>query len=181
MKEGSIPKNSKDEAYWKVLSHAIELDIKKGHLKWTLSDLSRQSGITRSLIYYYFGRSKVDIIRAAVKLIGEDLCGLSEERRKMWEDGRFAESMLMARQLYDRMPYIGSFILEHRHRPTDIGAALREIEKEFLNKIKGYFKCQNEGEIKTIFSIYWGLSFAPLVDRDVIQRVMGILKKSISS
>ena len=49
---------SKDETFWSVLYSAIELDFKRGHLRGTMSELSRMSNVTRSLIYYYFGKSK---------------------------------------------------------------------------------------------------------------------------
>jgi len=45
---------TKDDTFWKVLNTAIILDFNRGHLRWSMSELSRSSGITRSLIYYYF-------------------------------------------------------------------------------------------------------------------------------
>ena len=73
-------KTKKDEAFWKILNAAIELDYKKGHLKWTMTELSRRSGVTRSLIYYYFGRQKAAILKEAVKIVGEEFVGLNERR-----------------------------------------------------------------------------------------------------
>ena len=52
----------KDETYWKILDAVIALEIRRGHQKWTISELSRLSGITRTLIYYYFGKSKLEIL-----------------------------------------------------------------------------------------------------------------------
>ena len=48
--------------------------------------------MTRSLIYYYFGRSKVSILKEGVKVIGEELVGLNERRIRMWKEGRFLDS-----------------------------------------------------------------------------------------
>ena len=94
----------KDESYWIILSSAMDLDVKKGHLKWTMSDLSRKSKITRSLIYYYFGREKAEILEEAVKLIGHELAGLNEERLEMWKRGEFLDSLLAAREIIEKAP-----------------------------------------------------------------------------
>lgn len=172
-------KNSKDDSFWKILSAAIELDVKKGHLKWTLSDLSRKSGITRSLIYYYFGRSKVSILREAVNMIGEDLCGLSEERTQLWKEGRLLESMQQARLVYEKAPYIGTFMLEHLQQDNEIGESLRQTQNAFLQKIKTFFPSASSTEIKAVFTIYWGLNFAPDVDDGVIHIVIEMMKKAL--
>ncbi|MCB0357357.1 MAG: helix-turn-helix transcriptional regulator, partial [Bdellovibrionales bacterium] len=105
-------KSKVDENYWKILNAALELDVKKGHLKWTVSDLSRKSGITRSLIYYYFGRSKSSILNEAIKLIGHEVAGLTPEREEMWNLGDFIASMKQARRTIENAPYLSLFILE---------------------------------------------------------------------
>lgn len=159
-------KPSKDKNFWKVLSAALELDVKKGHLKWTLSDLSRKSKITRSLIYYYFGRSKLDILKAAIKVIGDDVVGLTEERNRLWMEGKFEDSLWEARNVFENAPFIPSFIMEHRDRENEVGVELRALEKGFLKKIQDFFPHLSEAQVKAIYSIYWGLIFSPLADKE---------------
>ena len=144
-------KNSKDKVYWSILNSAIELDIKKGHLKWTLSDLSRKSDITRSLIYYYFGKGKKNILTEAIKIIGEEIIGLNEERMKLWETGQLVESMKKARELNDKAPYIPLFILENQNKQNDIGETLREIQNNFIKKLKHFFPGLSDGQISGIY------------------------------
>lgn len=49
---------TKEEVYFLVCNAILKLEVSKGHLKWTISEVSRISKITRSLIYYYFGKEK---------------------------------------------------------------------------------------------------------------------------
>lgn len=170
-------KPSKDETFWKVLNSAIELDYKKGHSKWTISDLARKSGITRSLIYYYFGKEKENIIGEAVKIIGEEMIGMSPERQALWKRGELVESMLQARRIYEKCPALGPFALEHYHKPTEVGKNIRHLEGEFCHKLKDTFPHLDDSQVRSLYSVYWGLSFAPLVDAEVIHHVLTAVKE----
>ncbi|TNF29269.1 MAG: TetR family transcriptional regulator, partial [Deltaproteobacteria bacterium] len=39
----------------------------KGHLEWRLSDIAKDADVTRSLIYYYFGKEKDLILEEAFR------------------------------------------------------------------------------------------------------------------
>ena len=170
--------HSKDKNYWTLLNNAIELDIKKGHLKWTLSDLSRKSDITRSLIYYYFGKDKQIILKEAIKLIGEKFIGLTEERYKMWEEGRLAESLMEARSFYEKAPYLPIFILINRPKENMIGESMRGLEKDFQNKLKLFYPNSKEYQITSIFAIYWGIVFSPKICKDSVDAVTKLISSS---
>jgi len=168
---------SKDKIYWKLLNNAIELDVKKGHLKWTLSDLSRKSDITRSLIYYYFGKEKEMILQEAVKLVGENLVGLTEERTQLWKEGRFEESLLQARELIEKAPFLTIFILANRGKSNTTGESLRTIETQFIAKLKAFFPKCSKDQITGLFSIFWGLALSPHSDGPSIREVTRLIKK----
>tara|TARA_B100000749_G_C18450136_1_gene476053 strand:- start:12351 stop:12923 length:573 start_codon:yes stop_codon:yes gene_type:complete len=169
-------KRDKDENFWKILNAALELDVKKGHLKWTLSDLSRKSKITRSLIYYYFGRSKASILQEAIKLIGEELVGMSKERLEMWSKGDLQTSMAASRKLRENAPYICQFCLEHRDLQNDIGESIRSIEEEFRQKIRTFFPQISEAEVEGIYTVYWGLTFVPEISPEAMQAVVQLIQ-----
>ena len=168
----------KDQTYWKVLSAAIELDFKKGHLKWTLSELSRKSKVTRSLIYYYFGRSKMSILDEAIKIIGDELVGLNQERMALWKQGKFVESLLEARFFHAKAPFISSFVLAHVRAQNSIGERLREIEGMFIEKIRNFFPNLSQPEVEAVYAIYWGAVFCPIGDENSIKLVMRALDQS---
>lgn len=50
--------NSKEEVYFKICNAVLKLEVVKGNLAQKISDISKESGVTRSLIYYYFGKEK---------------------------------------------------------------------------------------------------------------------------
>lgn len=160
--------NSKDRTYWTVLQTAIDLDSRKGHLKWTISDLSRASGITRSLIYYYFGREKEKILYEAVRLVGEDLFGLSESRRILWSRGEIAESIWRSREVFLAQPLMQSFYFAQRSRETSIGEEIRELEKKHFDKLRNYFPSLNSSEYQQCIAVIIGLVFAPGIDRQAV-------------
>jgi len=126
----------KDETYWKILRGALELDFKKGHQRWTISELSRVSGVTRSLIYYYFGKSRESLLTEAVRLIGEELFGLSTERLKLWEAGRGEESIRASRRMALEQPFLLGFYFSNRFRPSAVGREIRELEKKHLARLR---------------------------------------------
>ena len=172
-----MTKNKIDENYWKILNAALELDVKKGHLKWTVSDLSRKSDITRSLIYYYFGRSKAGILNEAIKLIGSELTGLTPEREEMWGMGDFISSMTKARNTYENAPYLSIFIAEHIHRDTELGEMIRKHQNAFLKKIERHYKTSDKSVRNAIFGIYWGMLFAPHQDASTHEVILSEAKK----
>ena len=168
-----------DDNFWKILDAALELDVKKGHLKWTLSDLSRKSGITRSLIYYYFGRSKESILNEAIKLIGTELAGLNKKREKLWLEGQFLESLIEARSIFDKAPYLHLLIAEHIGRDTELGVAVRDIQTRFIAKINRVFKLSDNNKSRAIYSLYWGMLFAPMQDKKTYEHSIKVLKNFI--
>jgi len=171
----------KDASFWKILSSAMELDVKKGHLKWTLTDLSRKTKITRSLIYYYFGRSKLSILNEAIELIGDQFTGQTEERYELWKKGMLLESMIRTREIYDKAPYISQFILEHRVQQNEVGDRIRSKERAFRAKLKSFYPNLDKDQIQAVFSVYWGMCFAPGMTNDGIERVVYFLKKILKS
>lgn len=173
--------NTKDETFWLVLNSALELEFRKGHLKWTMTELSRKSGVTRSLIYYYFGREKMDIMQAAVNIIGEEFVGLNDERMVLWEQRRFKESLMHARDFYDKAPFLCAFILSYRDKPNEIGEALLKIEKGFIEKIKQFAPKATDAQVNTLYALYFGVCFSPYVGEEEIDIftnfIQGIFEK----
>ncbi|MCB0420014.1 MAG: TetR/AcrR family transcriptional regulator [Bdellovibrionales bacterium] len=168
--------NRKDEAFWKILSAAMGLDISKGHLKWNMAELSRKAKVTRSLIYYYFGQSKMDILNEAVNMIGEELVGLNEERDEMWRKGELLESLKASREVLKKAPFIPCFYLTHRaDNNSSLGAALIQIEKRFVHKIRKFYPAVNETQAESLFAIYWGAAFSPGISEDALKGVLAVI------
>lgn len=164
---------SKDETFWSVLNSAIELDFKRGHLRWTMSELSRMSKVTRSLIYYYFGKSKEAILLEAVKLIGEEFFGLNATRIDLWQKGQIADSVLQTRRLMEKCPHMGTFYMVHREEQTDIGASLRQLETEYKQKLKRFFAQAPDPALEATFGLFMGLVITPGLSDEAIRTAVG--------
>ena len=167
----------RDSTFWRVLNAALELDFRKGHLKWTMSDLSRKSGITRSLIYYHFGRSKSSILRQAISVIGEEIVATNPERTAMWREGRWAETVKLSRDVVNQAPNLCNFYLTHRERPTEIGEEIRSLEEAYVRKLQRLFPEFEPAAIRAMFAFFFGIVFAPHVDDEVVKVAIRALKK----
>ena len=170
-----MPNLNKDETFWSVLNSAIELDFKRGHLRWTMSELSRMSKVTRSLIYYYFGKSKEGILLEAVKLIGEEFFGLNSSRIELWEKGQIFDSVLQTRRLIEKCPHMSTFYMVHRQEETEIGASLRQLEFEYKQKLKKYFSKAPEPGLEAIFGLFMGLVITPGLSEEAVRTAVDIV------
>lgn len=166
-------RSKKDEVYQAVLRAALELDSKRGHLKWTISDLSRKSETTRSLIYYYFGPNKEAILIEAVRLIGEELFGLSRSRLAMWRSGKIAESIWASRMMLEQQPMLHAFFIHHRTLDTFVGVQIREFEKKHIQKVKYFFPNLSDQERKIITGLMTGLVFTQDLDQESLRVAVG--------
>jgi len=153
--------STKDQTYWKVLEAALEMDFKKGHQKWTMTDLSRASGVTRSLIYYYFGRSRYSLLMEAVKTIGEELFGLSAARLKLWQENRAEHSVRLSQKVAKENPHLLGFYFAHRFRDSPLGIEIRNLEKKHLMKLRQFLPQSKTQEFEDALAKVFGLVLCP--------------------
>lgn len=171
-----MAKKDRDQTFWKVLNAALDLDFRKGHLKWTMSELSRKSAITRSLIYYHFGRSKLAILQEAVRVIGEELIGVDPERIQQWKAGNWKSSVIHSRELLEQSPSLANFYLLHRSRPTEIGEGIRKLEADYMRKLRVIFPQLDEAGHQALFAFFFGVTFAPNIAEPAIDYALRTLK-----
>lgn len=151
----------KEKNYWLVLDAVIRLEVTKGHLLWKITELSRLSGVGRPLIYYYFGNSKEEIVQTALKIIGDEFFGLSEERVEMWRSGKVAESIIKTRELILKAPYVAVFFFHWRHQSGEIAAHLKSLEDRYREKIKSLRPEFSDQEVEILFATLFGLILFP--------------------
>lgn len=168
--------SKKEEIYWSVLNAAILLDFNRGHLRWSMSELSRTSKVTRSLIYYYFGKSKENILLEGVKMIGEEFFGLNPARMELWAKGKIAESVIESRRLLEKSPNMAAFYMVYRDDKTAFGDSVQSLEREYKQKLKKFFK-GSDSSMESIFGLFMGLVLAPaLSDEAVVKSVNMVLE-----
>jgi len=166
-----------NDIFWKILNTAIELDFKKGHMRWSMSELSRESAITRSLIYYYFGKDKLQILLEAVKALSTHVLGLDPRRMAQWKEGRIREAILEGYQGVQLSPMLPIFYMLHRKREGLIGDAFRDMEEKYLEKIRSIFPNFSEDERRILFGFLFGVVVTPFTTETSINRATELVDK----
>tara|TARA_B100001971_G_C18267956_1_gene595927 strand:+ start:20477 stop:21007 length:531 start_codon:yes stop_codon:yes gene_type:complete len=169
--------SSKEEVYKAVLNAAVELEIQLGHLKWTYTLLARRSKISRSLIYYYFGKSKINILKEATLLFGQELSGVVEERMRYWEEGQIENGLLKTRELFKNYPYLVPFYFLYRSKENEIGELIRKYENEGHKKRRMFFPNMDEAELKALYAFHLGLVTFPGLNREDVTSACHILNR----
>jgi len=170
--------SSKEEVYRAVLNAAVELEIQLGHLKWTYSVLARKSKISRSLIYYYFGKSKINILKEATLLFGQELSGVVEDRMKFWTEGKIEDGLIKTRELFKIYPYLVPFYFLYRSKENEIGELIRKYENEGHKKRRQFFPDHSDSELKALYAFHLGLVTFPGLKPDDIKVACNIINKS---
>jgi AcrR family transcriptional regulator len=179
VKNKDIEQKTKDEIFWAVFDTVIKLDITKGHLAWKMSDLARSSKISRTLIYYYFGKSKESTLQAAANYMGEEYFGLSEDRLALWKQGKVLESILQSRFLCLRSPHTLYFYLNWRHVDNPIGQKLREYEVRYRQKLQDYYPLSNPDQINALSAVFFGLVTTPDLTEEAVRSALVVIQENL--
>lgn len=149
MTESEKPKQ--DEIFYSICHTVLKLEVGKGHLKWTVSDVSRESGVTRSLIYYYFGKEKEVILEEAYRYMLDTIFNLKRE-----DSMGIKDRMKLTLQRLQEMPYL--FVLYYLKKNSDspIGDLIRKAEQSLLDRFKADYPEMGEDEILKIFLLELG-------------------------
>lgn len=169
----------KDEIYWKILNSALILELRHGHQKWTMTRLARASGVSRTLIYYYFGRSKLDILGEAVSLFGVELAGATAERRELWKQGRLAETFLATRRLVERSPALVPFYFLNRAQDSALGRAIRKQEEAFRSKLAAFFPSLSATRRDAAFALFFGIPFCGELSEKAVREALELLSAGL--
>jgi AcrR family transcriptional regulator len=175
MNKNRQPQLEKKDIYWQVLNAAISLDIKKGSLKWSMTDLAKNSKVSRTLIYYYFGKSKEGILLEAIDLFGQELSGSTPERMAAWKAGRIAETLLATRDLMNLSPSIRIFYHLNKEKDTDVGLRIRDFEKKLFKKIGAFFPQLKKADHEGLFALILGIALTPHLSAEAIERAVHMI------
>ena len=179
-KKDIFPSEKKDRVFWSILNEAIYLEIKGGHLKWTYAELARRSGVSRSLIYYYFGKAKINLLKEACVLFGELMAGTNKEKMQYWKEGDYVQGIIEAKALFEVCPSLIPFYYLNRDKQNEIGELIRKYEKKGISKRKKFFPHLSDGEARLLFALQFGISSFPGVrskDVELCDSFLSIPKK----
>jgi AcrR family transcriptional regulator len=144
-------KPKQDEIFYSICHTVLKLEVGKGHLKWTVSDISRESGVTRSLIYYYFGKEKEVILEEAYRYMLDTIFNLKRE-----ESLGIKERMKLTVKRLQEMPYLFVLYYLKKNSDTQIGELIRTAEEQLMNNFKKDYPEMSEEEVLKIFIMELG-------------------------
>lgn len=119
--------NKKELVFYKICDSVLYFEVVKGHLNWSLSDISKQADVTRSLIYYYLGKEKDAILNEVVNFMLELFFNSSGEN-KLGVRERMRHVLTQVRE----MPHIYIYYISERIKDTQYGKAIRAAEDHLL-------------------------------------------------
>jgi AcrR family transcriptional regulator len=167
-----------DIAPLEIALEIVRLDVIRGHLKWKVSDLARGVGVSRPLIYYYFGRTKLEIIKGAIELISQDYYAFSGPRQNMAHEGLLLESVLATRKILERAPQLAAFYQRWRFENSVIGDQLKEIESRYQKKLENAFPHLKKPQVLSLHANLHGIVTAPFLnENDLTSSLEGLIKE----
>lgn len=170
---------TKDATYWSVLSAAVILDTQKGHQKWTITQLSKKSKVSRTLIYYYFGSSKIEILTEAVTTIAYEMAGMSQDRFDLWKTGKTAESLSVTRKILKDNPPLLHFYILNRTSENVLGEIIRKAEKTFTDKLSQVFPGLDPVSYESLFALFFGIGWFQNLSDASVKRAVEIVLNGI--
>ncbi len=141
----------KEEVHFKICNSVLKLEVNKGHLKWTISEISKDSGVTRSLIYYYFGKEKQVLLDEALRYMIQVFFNLDDDRSL----GLPVRMNKVLSKLKD-MPYAFILFFLERRRDSDIAHVIRQAEERLMGRLKNEFPDMSEDELLRIYLLELG-------------------------
>ncbi|WP_372656086.1 TetR/AcrR family transcriptional regulator [Halobacteriovorax sp.] len=119
--------SKKELVFFKICDSVLYHEVTKGHLKWSLSDVSKEADVTRSLIYYYLGKEKEIILHEAVLFMLELFFNASGEN-KLGVRNRMKKVLSQLKE----MPHIHMYYISERSKDTKYGKLIRETEENVI-------------------------------------------------
>ena len=144
--------NTKDQTYFTICSTVTKLELTKGHLKWRISDIANISGVTRSLIYYYFGKDKKVILEESCRYLADFFYVSGEFKKKSFVDRIYEVSTILK-----NMPYLFVIFYLERQKNTDMGKMFRKAEQALIKKYTKEFPHLDSDQINQLYIIILGL------------------------
>jgi AcrR family transcriptional regulator len=148
---GETKADNKEEIYFAVCNAILKMEFTKGHLKWTVSDIARESKITRSLIYYYFGKEKKAVLEVAYQFIISHFYNI-DRAKKVTVRERLRDLL----EDIKNMPYMVNLFYMAKIGDSEFGRMIRDKEKALLKAMEKEFPHLSEIQILEVYLLELG-------------------------
>lgn len=161
-----------------IMEAVIELEMTKGHLKWRMTDLSRVSGVTRSLLYYYFGQDKKHIFREAVQYYIIEFFDFRIERAEKVKRGQIVELISLTRKRLRKTPYLLQFYAKHRLEKTEVSVQFEQAEKKYYENLKESLPKKWHPFARVLWAFVFGLAVQPDLNDEELKTAEMIMRRA---
>lgn len=144
--------NDKDLLYIQVCSTVLNLEYERGHLNWSLSDISRKSNVTRTLIYYYFGKEKEILLNEAFRFMAMYLfnTGLGQK------SGSVKTRLKKVLESLESKPFLFHLYYQKKNEDSEIGELLRKSEQALLDYLHTLHPMFSKDQILKLYLLELG-------------------------
>lgn len=159
--------DSKNEIYFSICNSVLKLEFLKGHLNWKLTDVARDSNVTRSLIYYYFGKERETLLREAVRFM---LSFIYTEEFMESEDPfqRFMDN----REKVKKMPYLLIHFFMQKHLDTELGREIKKAEREHFERQLVKYPNNNIDDIYRVYATQLGVLYYQDFSDEEVKKIL---------
>lgn len=168
-------KNTSDKTRFNIICTVFDLEVSKGHLKWSVSQISRSCKVSRTLVYYHFGKTKKEILLNCLDDLTRQLYGLSEDRRD-FKKTSLIDSLKACHDLYAKVPSYSVFCQKWARKPSIYRDQYLEIQKMYDEKLHFNFPRSTRAQRISLRALFYGLVAAPSFDREYISEAIQLLK-----
>ena len=172
------------DTFDKILKTAtliIQADLLQGHLKWKVTEIAKKGFLARSTIYEYFGKNKEEILQASLKIILDELFGLSSEREEIQKLIPRRVALFRSRDLVTQAPELLSFYFKYRSKQSKLGIEIREAEEKYMKTIASQTGVNDSDLLLALRVFIHGLSLAPFLSEEDVTRSLNVIDKLIKN
>jgi AcrR family transcriptional regulator len=169
-----------DSTALKLVRTIFRLEITRGHLKWSVAEVARSNRTSRATLYYYFGKSKKEILNNALTAICEEYFGLTAEREELAQKD-FLASARITRSLVLQTPEFAVFYQLWRARPSELKDVLKGFEEKYQSKLAKMFPKSTKDQIIFAHSCLHGIMTAPFLSPAEFDQSLRILIQRMRS
>lgn len=169
----------------KVISKVVlECDVEFGHLKWSIVQISKRSGVSRVLIYRYLGKSKLEILENALRVMFDSLFRIEDFQEINTSDLELVSNLrksLKGNLRHIRSsPNISAFTTLHYAEESVIGDLLRKREQFYTEThVRKKYNLNSKLQCQLFRIMSHGLingHFLDLEDQDALADFFGSTK-----
>lgn len=154
---------NKEKVYFQICNSILKMEVAKGHLQWKISDIAKEANVSRSLIYYYFGKEKETILEEAYRFMVYFMYDRNLE--KSWSvEKRIKDALRKMKE----MPYLFLLYYLEKGKESVIGEMINEAENRLLTSIHKEFPNKNKDDILKIYLLELGaMAYKTLTPKEI--------------